>query len=508
MSSELQYLPIFMNMQNRVALIIGGGVIASRKAALVHKSGPEIHILSPDLSPSMQSLIEQHGFTHIAEEYSSEYLNGKHLVIAATNNNDVNQRVYKDTGERGIPCNVADKTDLCSFILPAIVDRSPVIIAVSTGGRSPVLARYIKARLETLIPMAFGKLADLLGRFRQRAKDVVLNPDERKIFWEETINGPIAESVLAGDALKAEQQLEKELNDRSQSLTPLPKRVGEVYLIGAGPGDPDLMTFRAQRLLQKADVVLYDRLVPSRILELCRREAEMVYVGKRKNQHTIPQEEISQLLVKYAQQGQCVARLKGGDPFVFGRGGEEIQTLSKHGIQFQVVPGISAANGCAAYSGIPLTHRDYASGVSFYTAHRSAEHILTGKGNALDLNWRNMINEHHTNVFFMGLGSLNEICHQLIAHGLPANFPAAMISKGTSAQQRIEIGSLDTLPAQVKRAGLQSPALLIVGKVVSLREQLNWYATEYNSIQNTQTQTPQYAGQLHQAAIASLQESA
>lgn len=508
MSSDLQYLPIFMNMKNRVALIIGGGVIASRKAALVQKSGPSIHILSPDLSPSMERLIEQHGFKYIPQEYSSKYLNGKHLVIAATNDNEVNQRVFKDTGERGIPCNVADKTDLCSFILPAIVDRSPVIIAVSTGGRSPVLARYIKARLETLIPMAFGKLADLLGRFRQRAKDVVTDPDKRKIFWEGTINGPIAESVLAGDTAKAEQQLEKELNDISQTVKRLVKRVGEVYLIGAGPGDPDLMTFRAQRLLQKADVVLYDRLVPSGILELCRREAEMVYVGKRKNQHTIPQEEISKLLVKYAQQGRCVARLKGGDPFVFGRGGEEIQELSKHGIQFQVVPGISAANGCAAYSGIPLTHRDYASGVSFYTAHRSAEHILTGKGNALDLNWKNMINEHHTNVFFMGLGSLNEICSQLIAHGLPENFPAAMISKGTSALQRIEIGTLDTLPAQVKRAGLKSPALLIVGKVVRLREQLNWYAAEYKNVENTEKELPQYAGQLHQVNRALIKESA
>ncbi|MBT8142321.1 MAG: siroheme synthase CysG, partial [Gammaproteobacteria bacterium] len=483
----MDYLPIFMQMHGRNALIIGGGVIASRKAALVQKSGANIHVVSPELSPAMQKLIAKNGFKYSIANYDSEFLDNKHLVIAATDNDEVNQQVFQDTNQRGIPCNVADKTELCSFILPAIVDRDPVVIAISTGGRSPVLARYIKARIETFIPTAFGKLADLLGRFRERVKTVVGNDRERRRFWEDVIDGAIGETVLSGNHKVAQQLLENEVDRYKDKVTDLSSRIGEVYLIGAGPGDPDLLTFRAQRLLQKADVVLYDRLVPSGIFELCRREAEMVYVGKRRDQHTIPQEELSKLLVRYARAGKSVARLKGGDPFVFGRGGEEIQELAKEGIPFQVVPGISAANGCAAYSGIPLTHREYASGVSFYTAHRKA---FASDGNTdsnesiLTLNWSKMIDEHHTSVFFMGLGTLKDICSNLIKHGLPDSFPAAMVAHGTTQAQKIEVGSLATLPTQVEQAGLTSPALLIVGKVVLLREELNWYASEYSGLKD------------------------
>ena len=352
---------------------------------------------------------------------------------------------------------------MCSFILPSIVDRSPIVVAVSSGGASPVLARLLRAKLETLIPATYGRLAELAASFREQVKNKIEGLAERRVFWEKILQGPVAEMVFAGKDKAAREALQTALDKPG---TDAPTQ-GEVYLVGAGPGDPDLLTFRALRLMQQADVVLHDRLVSPEILDLVRREAERIYVGKRRALHTVRQEEINQRLVELAKEGKRVLRLKGGDPFIFGRGGEEIATLAEEGIPFQVVPGITAANGCAAYAGIPLTHRDYAQSCVFVTGHL--------KDDSLDLNWDALAQPQQTIVVYMGLVGVDRLCHELIAHGLNADLPAALIQQGTTRQQRVFIGTLQTLPEIVARSEVHAPTLIIIGEVVKLRDKLTWF---------------------------------
>ncbi len=455
-----------MNIRDQVSVIVGGGHIATRKAELVAQAGARLRIVSPQFSPAMQRAAAHHAWDLIQMPFSGEHLAGAALVIAATDDPAVNQAVYQAATAIHTPVNVADQTELCSFILPAIVDRGPVTIAVSTGGASPVLARWIRTRLESTLPASLGLLADLLKRFRGRLKQHFTNIDARRRFTEALMEGPVSELALSGQVAAAEQALTRLLDAETAAVTAQP-REGEVYLIGAGPGDGDLLTFRALRLLQRAEVVLYDRLVPESVLRLCRREAQMVYVGKQAGDHPVPQARISELLVEYASAGRRVARVKGGDPFIFGRGGEEIQHLSDAGIRFQVVPGISAANGCAAYAGIPLTHRDHAQGVSFWTAHH--------KDGNVDLNWPALADPRQTLVFYMGVGTAEIVCRELIAHGLPGDTPAAMIEQGTTEHQRVITADLQNLPTRLAGAQVRSPALMIVGQVVKLRDQLRWF---------------------------------
>src|SRR5690606_11633332 len=339
--------------------------------------------------------------------------------------------------------------------------RSPLIVAVTSGGDAPVLARLIRAKIETWIPSTYGQLAGLAKKFRARVKQLFPDVQQRRVFWEEVFQGQIAESVFAGKLGEGERLLEAKIAGAA------PRALGEVYLVGAGPGDPDLLTFRALRLMQQADVVLYDRLVAPAIIELCRRDAERIYVGKRRSEHAVPQEEINQLLVDLAKQGKRVLRLKGGDPFIFGRGGEEIEQLAAEGIPFQVVPGITAASGCAAYAGIPLTHRDHAQSVRFVTGHL--------KDGSCDLPWAELAAPGQTLVFYMGLVGLPLICEQLVAHGRAARTPVALVQQGTTSNQRVYTGTLQSLPDLLARHEVQAPTLVIVGEVVSLREKLAWF---------------------------------
>lgn len=462
---NMDYLPIFMNLRAQRCLVVGGGAVAARKAALLYQAGARLRVIAPRLSSAMRELLREASSAELLRTpFNPQHLQDCRLAVAATNQPEVNQRVHACAVARGIPVNVVDQPDLCSFIFPAIVDRTPLIIAVSSGGAAPVLTRLLRARLESSIPAAYGGLAKLASGFREVVKNRLRSVGARRLFWERVLEGPPAEAALSGCWDEARVLLEREL-DGADGLP-----CGEVYLIGAGPGDPDLLTFKALRLLQKADVVVYDRLVPQAIVDLARREAERIYVGKRRNVHSLPQPEISRLLAKLATQGRKVARLKGGDPFIFGRGGEEIEMLAHAGIPFQVVPGITAASGCAAYAGIPLTHRDHAGSVRFIAGHT--------RDGQLDLDWAGLARSRETLVFYMGLTNLETICVQLIAYGLAADTPAALIERGTTPQQRVHVATLADLPMRVVAMGAVSPALLIVGQVVRLHASLNWFGDD------------------------------
>ncbi len=458
----MDFLPVFLNINGKPCLIVGGGEVAARKARLLLRAGARVTVVAPALSRALQELLTQSKITHRALEFSAHDLDGCVLAIAATDDINVNQRVSELAAQKNIPVNVVDNPALCTFIMPSIVDRSPVMIAVSSGGAAPVLTRLLRARLETLIPAAYGRLAALVAEFRAKVKQRFEKPDQRRRFWESVLQGAIAERVLSGQEQVARASLQAALESGAGADV-----AGEVYLVGAGPGDPDLLTFRALRLMQQADVVLYDRLIPEQILNLVRADAERIYVGKKAMQLSVRQEKINELLVQYAKQGKRVLRLKGGDPFIFGRGGEEIDTLAEHGIPFQVVPGITAASGCAAYAGIPLTHRDYAQSCVFVTGHL--------QDGGMDLNWNALVQPQQTVVVYMGLLGIDVLCRELIAHGMSAETPAALIQQGTTRTQRVLIGTLDTLPAIVRRTEVHAPTLIIIGEVVRLHEKLAWF---------------------------------
>ncbi len=457
----MDFLPIFLDVREQPCLVVGGGEVAARKCGLLLRAGARVTVLAPALDASLAADLAAARIAHRQARFREEDLEGITVVIAATSDDAVNRAVAAAAKARRIPVNVVDQPALCSFILPSIVERAPLIVAVSSGGASPVLARLLRARLESFIPAGYGRLAGLAGAFRDRVK-ARFRPAERRRFWERTLQGPIAELVFNGREAKAREALQATLEDGRLAFTG-----GEVSLVGAGPGDPDLLTFRALRLMQQADVVVYDRLVSQPILDLVRLEAERIYAGKERAKHALPQEDINHLLVSLARAGKRVVRLKGGDPFIFGRGGEEIDTLAAEGIPFQVVPGITAASGCAAYAGIPLTHRDHAQSVVFVTGH-----LQEG---SLNLNWAALAQPRQTVVFYMGLLGVDLLCRELVAHGLPAATPAALVQQGTTPRQRVLTGSLESLPALVRDGGIKAPTLIIVGEVVRLRERLKWF---------------------------------
>ncbi|MHB2050777.1 siroheme synthase CysG [Pseudomonas sp. VEM90] len=463
----MDYLPLFHKLQGGRVLVVGGGEIALRKARLLADAGGVLRVVAPDVDGQLAALAREGGGEVLVRGYRAADLVGCRLVIAATDDPGLNAQVSADAQALSLPVNVVDAPALCTVIFPAIVDRSPLVIAVSSGGDAPVLARLIRAKLEAWIPSAYGELAGLAARFRHKVKSLYPDVNQRRGFWETVFQGPIAERQLAGQGAEAERLLQAMVDG-----APV-QQGGEVYLVGAGPGDPDLLTFRALRLMQQADVVLYDRLVAPAIIDMCRRDAERIYVGKRRADHSVPQDQINRLLVDLARQGKRVLRLKGGDPFIFGRGGEEIEELAEHGIPFQVVPGITAASGCSAYGGIPLTHRDYAQSVRFVTGH-----LKDGTSN---LPWNDLVAPAQTLVFYMGLVGLPTICAELIRHGRAASTPAALVQQGTTRNQRVFTGTLADLPDLVARHEVHAPTLVIVGEVVQLRDKLAWFEGSQNS---------------------------
>ncbi|MBV1915940.1 MAG: siroheme synthase CysG [Pseudomonadales bacterium] len=462
----MQFLPIFLDVKSSVCLIVGGGEVALRKARMLAKSGAQLRVVAPRINLSLSQLVDDAdcpGEIH-EREYLTSDLTDVALVVVATDDTQLNIAISCQAKTQKIPVNVVDNPALCSFVFPSVLDRSPLVVAISSGGTSPVLARHLRARLETLIPSGYGKLAQLLGKFREPVKNRFKTLGQRRSFWEKVISGSVTELVLTGRLAEAEQQLSEWIDGGK-----VVEQAGEVYLVGGGPGDPDLLTFRALRLMQQADVVLYDRLVSPEVLALVRKDAEQINVGKARDKHTVPQGDINSMLVRLAKEGKKVLRLKGGDPFIFGRGGEELEGLADAGIPFQVVPGITAANGCAAYAGIPLTHRDYAQSVQFVTGHL--------KNNSIDLHWDELVHENHTVVFYMGLVGLPTICQKLIEHGRDAETPVALVQKGTTDQQKVIVGTLDTIVELVSAEVIRPPTLIIVGGVVNLAGKLSWYGS-------------------------------
>lgn len=474
----MDYLPLFHNLKGRRVVVVGGGEIALRKVRLVQEAGALITLVAKDFCPDLLDMhnsdIKQGSNTLelITAGYEHKHLiqyPDAVLVIAATNDAELNRLVSEHAQSSNMLSNVVDDPGFSTVIFPSIVDRSPIQVAISSGGDAPVLVRLLRTRFESLLPAGMAKLGLLAGSFRERVKAKFANGADRKAFWEEVFYGPIAEQAYANNLDRAEQLLTDKLANTEKFKT------GEVYLVGGGPGDPDLLTFKALRLMQQADIVLYDRLVSKEVLNLVRRDATRIYVGKTAGDHPVTQDNINQKLVDYALEGNRVVRLKGGDPFIFGRGGEEIETLAEHNIPFQVVPGITAASGCASYAGIPLTHRDHAQSVRFI-----AGHLRSGK---MDLNWAELVQPNQTLVFYMGLNGMETICQQLKQHGLAATTPAALIEKGTSDRQQVFVGDLDNLPSIVRSAGAKAPTLIIVGHVVSLHDRLAWFNQSANPLQ-------------------------
>lgn len=461
-------LPLFFKLEQRAVLIVGGGEVAMRKASLLDSAGAHITFIAPGYEPRLQAqFAHQPQHRLLVGEYQASLLTDMTLVIAATDNDVVNEQVFHDCQARNTPVNVVDNPPLCSFIFPAIVDRDPITIAVSSAGKAPVLARLLRAKIETVIPPQYGKLAGLAGQFRDKVKAALPNVTARRKFWEQAFEGEVAESVFANQTNQATQQLGRLLQQHTASVPSDVAKLGKVYIVGAGAGDPDLLTFKALRLMQQADIVFYDNLVSQPILDLCRRDATKIYVGKKASEHAVGQEKINELLVEHAQLGKRVLRLKGGDPFVFGRGGEEAERLAEAGIAFEIVPGITAATAAASYAGIPLTHRNYAQSVKFVTACL--------KTNTMNDHFDDLLDEQQTVVFYMGLNQLDKLACGLIAAGKAAHTPIAIISNASLPTQQVLTGTLADIVAKQAVAKLPAPALIIMGNVVKLHDPLAWF---------------------------------
>ncbi|MEC6900444.1 siroheme synthase CysG [Photobacterium piscicola] len=457
----MDYLPIFADLKRRPCLVVGGGNSAWRKTQMLLKAGADVGVIASKLNADFTTAIAANQIRFVGDTFSPANLDGIFLAIAATPHKALNALVYQSANQRQVLVNVVDDTQRCSFIVPSIVDRSPIIVAISSSGKAPVLARLLRQKLEATLPQHLGKMATIAGGFRDYLATKISTFSSRRAFWEQAFNGRFADLVAVGRHSEAQQALEQQLKQHTPP-------VGQVALIGAGPGDAGLLTLRGLQLMQQADVVLYDYLVSDEVMALVRRDAERVCVGKKAGFHSVPQEQTNQLIVEYAQQGKRVVRLKGGDPFVFGRGAEELEVLVEAGIDFQVVPGITAAAGATAYAGIPLTHRDYAQTAMFITGH------LKPDGKQLD--WLTLARGNQTLVIYMGLMKSSHIQQQLLQHGRAPNTPIAIIERGTQATQKVLTGQLYELADLAQHAA--SPSLIVVGEVVKLSHKLAWFTTK------------------------------
>ncbi len=460
----MDYLPVFVDLKRAKVLVDGGNSLAARRAERALGAGALVAVFDPEPGDDMLRLARGENIELMSRLPQSGDLAGCRIVYGASEDAIRDAALWRWSREQGIWCNIADRPEMCDFITPSIIDRSPLLVAISTSGVAPVIGRILKARLEASLPAGYGRLAGFLGQFRDRIAQKITSARERRYFWEHIVDGPAADLYLQGNEAAAGDLVLSDLQaaGRKDRTTQ-----GEVYLVGGGPGNPDLLTFGALRLMQRADVVLYDRLIGPEILSLVRRDATRIYVGKQKQEHTMGQDDITATMVRLARDGQRVLRLKGGDPFIFGRGGEEIEGLARAKIPFQVVPGVTAAAGCGAYAGIPLTHRDHAQSALFVTAH--------GREGVLDLDWDVLARPGQTVAVYMGLSTLGVLIAGLLRHNVAAQTDVAVIENGTLASQKVVTGTLANIAARADAASIKGPAIIIIGSVVRLRAELNWH---------------------------------
>lgn len=464
----MRLFPLFADLKGRRVLVVGGGAVAERKVKSLLACGAAVTVGAPEATTELQQLHEQNVIQFIPRGFEPEWLNDIWLVVAATDDKATNRLIAGLATEKRLFINVVDDPELSTFQVPSIVDRSPLTIAISSSGHAPVLARRVRERIETLFDHSLGPLVALAAKYRTAIRQSRPNMRSRREFYDWLLDGPVAGALRRQQPLLAEQSLEKEL-----AQTPTPAK-GKVVLVGAGPGDPGLLTLHALRALNEADIILYDRLVSPEIRELARRDATQICVGKTPGEnHHATQERIHQLMLEHASKGLFVVRLKGGDAFVFGRGGEELEFLRQHEIDYEVVPGITAAMACAAYAGIPLTHRDHAQSVRLSTAHFSKD--------TTPEDWAALAREKQTLAFYMGISQLDWLPGRLIAHGRAADTPFALIENGTRMNQRVLHGKLDELAVQARQHDFKSPSLLLIGEVTALAPKLQWFGTSIAS---------------------------
>jgi len=456
----MKRFPLFVNLDKLPVLVVGGGEIAERKINLIIKANANVEVLARKFTPNVEQIISKKKLKKIKKSLDISTLSSNYsLIIAATDNKQVNKKLFNFAKKNNILINVVDQPELCTCTFGSIVERGDLVVAISTGGSAPVFARNLREKLETLLPQSTKQLIDFSSTIREKVIRSFSQFNKRRIFWELFFDAfATKKNITKSNLTKLSNQLIKSLRNKNS---------GEVFLVGAGPGDPELLTLRSLHLIQKADVCIYDNLVSKDILELVRRDAQMIYAGKLRNNHTIEQKEINKLLVNYAKKGLRVLRLKGGDPFMFGRGGEEISELMAKKIKFQVVPGITAATGVAAYAGIPLTHRDYSQSCIFITGHE--------KNGELNINWNNLINENQTIVIYMGLNSLPTIAQNLIDYGMRKNMPIALVQEGTTENQKVLVSTISRVNTKILKNDIQSPVIIIIGEVVKLRKTIKWF---------------------------------
>ena len=456
----MKRFPLFVNLDKLPVLVVGGGDIAERKINLIIKANANVEVLARNFSHNVEQLIIKKKLKKIKKTLDISSLGSNYsLIIAATDNKQINKKLFNFAKKNNILINVVDQPELCTCTFGSIVERGDLVIAISTGGSAPVFARNLREKFETLLPQSTKQLIDFSSSIREKVIRSFSQFNKRRIFWELFFEAfATKKNITKSNLTKLSNQLIKSLRNKNS---------GEVFLVGAGPGDPELLTLRALHLIQKADVCIYDNLVSKEILELVRRDAHMIYAGKLRNNHTIEQKEINKLLVTYAKKGLRVLRLKGGDPFMFGRGGEEISELMTKKIKFQVVPGITAASGVSAYAGIPLTHRDYSQSCTFITGHE--------KNGELNINWNNLTNENQTIVIYMGLNSLQTIAQNLIDSGMRKNMPIALVQEGTTENQKVVVSTISRVNTKILKTDIQSPVIIIIGEVVKLRKTIKWF---------------------------------
>jgi uroporphyrin-III C-methyltransferase/precorrin-2 dehydrogenase/sirohydrochlorin ferrochelatase len=459
----MSYLPIFLKSDfSSPVLIVGGGLIATAKTEALVSADVHVDVVANEICQELIQLCEQQGFSYHQVSYDSSLLSGHHIVIAATDEDEINQLIAADCRAQGILVNVVDNPLLCDFIFPALIKRGPLQIAISSSGISPVLARLIKQAIELLIPARYESLINFLQDKKSAIRQRLTRLQPRRLFYEYVLRSSIAEDVLEGNINRANQTFDNALQGASNM------RNASLYLVGTGPGNPDLLTLKAVRLLGQADVILYDRLIPQGVLEQYgRKDAKKIAVGKTRHHHHKKQHEIDGIIEHHLTRNRIVLRLKGGDPGIYAHGAEEIAVAKKLNVPYQIVPGVTAANACAAYAGIPLTERGGAESVRLMTIYKDQIND--------DRFWEKFRHSQtETLVLYMSSNNYSTLCRKLIELGFSPKTPLLVVEQGTTTHQKDYPATLDSFDVMCSDYQFASPCLMIVGDVVKWHAMHAW----------------------------------